>query len=478
MRIHNRSLIVAAGLAVSASVAHAQIANGGFETGAFAPAWTQFGNTGFTTVNALAAHSGAFGGRFGPTLPGGITQPVACNTGESVTVSFWFYAPGGNNTFTAALGGQNLVTIVNDTNPSFTFYTYTLNAPSTNPVLELTFLNPPDYSLIDDISVVVGTPFACCLQDGSCTLTNAAGCTLFGGVFHNNQTCGQVTCPPPATGACCSADGTSCQVVTQAACLTSGGVYAGDNITCAAANCRPAIFAETVEAGDLPGTATPVSGTGQPLVRISGAIDAGGDGDMFQFQVCDAAHFSATTAGGTTLDTILSLYTSDGTGVTWNDDEVGGPTLQSRITSQFVSAAGNGTYYIHVSQFNKIPYGNNGNIWINDGIAFPYRTERAPDGPGAPGPITGWNASTGTGLGSYAIAMTGSCFLGGGPAPCYANCDGSTSNPLLTANDFQCFLNFYAAANTIANCDASTGNPLLTANDFQCFLNKYAVGCT
>ena len=31
---------------------------------------------------------------------------------------------------------------------------------------------------------------------------------------------------------------------------------------------------------------------------------------------------------------------------------------------------------------------------------------------------------------------------------CYANCDGSTSSPRLTANDFQCFLNAYAAGCT------------------------------
>jgi hypothetical protein len=61
---------------------------------------------------------------------------------------------------------------------------------------------------------------------------------------------------------------------------------------------------------------------------------------------------------------------------------------------------------------------------------------------------------------------------------CYANCDGSTGNPLLTANDFQCFINKYAANDTYANCDGSTGSPLLTANDFQCFLNKYASGCS
>ncbi len=66
---------------------------------------------------------------------------------------------------------------------------------------------------------------------------------------------------------------------------------------------------------------------------------------------------------------------------------------------------------------------------------------------------------------------------GGAPA-CYANCDNSTSNPVLTANDFQCFLNHYAAGDSVANCDGSTSSPLLTANDFQCFLNKYAAGCS
>ncbi len=60
---------------------------------------------------------------------------------------------------------------------------------------------------------------------------------------------------------------------------------------------------------------------------------------------------------------------------------------------------------------------------------------------------------------------------------CYANCDGSLPNPVLTANDFQCFLNKYAAGEPYANCDGSLSTPMLTANDFQCFLNAYATGC-
>ncbi len=60
---------------------------------------------------------------------------------------------------------------------------------------------------------------------------------------------------------------------------------------------------------------------------------------------------------------------------------------------------------------------------------------------------------------------------------CYVNCDFSTGTPILTANDFQCFLNQFASNSMYANCDGSTGTPALTANDFQCFLSKYASGC-
>jgi outer membrane protein assembly factor BamB len=62
--------------------------------------------------------------------------------------------------------------------------------------------------------------------------------------------------------------------------------------------------------------------------------------------------------------------------------------------------------------------------------------------------------------------------------PCYANCDASTIAPILNVNDFTCFLNRFAAGESLANCDASTVAPVLNVNDFTCFLNRYAVGCT
>ncbi len=85
----------------------------------------------------------------------------------------------------------------------------------------------------------------------------------------------------------------------------------------------------------------------------------------------------------------------------------------------------------------------------------------------------------------------GTDIVGGSPAPtfnmtfslageftCYANCDASTTAPVLNVLDFTCFLNHFAAGDAIANCDASTTPPVLNVLDFTCFLNAFAAGCS
>ncbi len=62
-------------------------------------------------------------------------------------------------------------------------------------------------------------------------------------------------------------------------------------------------------------------------------------------------------------------------------------------------------------------------------------------------------------------------------SPCAANCDGSTTPPILNVNDFYCFLNRFAYGDWYANCDGSTVAPVLNVNDFLCFLNRFATGC-
>ena len=64
------------------------------------------------------------------------------------------------------------------------------------------------------------------------------------------------------------------------------------------------------------------------------------------------------------------------------------------------------------------------------------------------------------------------------PAPvCYANCDASTTTPILNVADFTCFLQRFAAGESYANCDGSTTAPTLNVADFTCFLQAFAAGC-
>ena len=86
-------------------------------------------------------------------------------------------------------------------------------------------------------------------------------------------------------------------------------------------------------------------------------------------------------------------------------------------------------------------------------------------------------AGTTVSAGPYTLA-TGFLATAGGPPPCYANCDGSTTPPILNVLDFGCFLNQFAAGDTRANCDGSTTVPVLNVLDFGCFLNRFAAGCS
>ncbi len=62
-------------------------------------------------------------------------------------------------------------------------------------------------------------------------------------------------------------------------------------------------------------------------------------------------------------------------------------------------------------------------------------------------------------------------------APCYANCDGNISAPLLSAADFVCFLGKFRSGDAYANCDGNTTPPTLSAADFVCFVGAFRAGC-
>jgi trimeric autotransporter adhesin len=85
------------------------------------------------------------------------------------------------------------------------------------------------------------------------------------------------------------------------------------------------------------------------------------------------------------------------------------------------------------------------------------------------------------GMPAMGLAARTSC-----SAACYANCDASTTEPILNVDDFTCFINEFAAAQSLppaqqissyANCDGSTVQPVLNVDDFTCFIIAFAQGC-
>lgn len=155
----------------------------------------------------------------------------------------------------------------------------------------------------------------------------------------------------------------------------------------------------------LPGQTTNGSGT---LTTISGTLINGSDVDVYAIYIEDEAAFSASTVGGTSIDSALYLFDAAGLGVCFSEDSIG---AQSTLTSTFVTA--NGLYYLAMSGWDYDPLNAGGlEIW-ND---TPWNIERAPDGPGAPGPLASWGGSSGA-SGAYSIFLTGVRYADEGPPP-------------------------------------------------------------
>lgn len=161
-------------------------------------------------------------------------------------------------------------------------------------------------------------------------------------------------------------------------------------------------WVEQGDAGDLPATAQVPAGV-NPLTSITGTFLAS-DADMYCIRIDNPQAFSATTCAVSTVDTQLWLFLPNGNGVSFNDDSPVPCGLQSTITGVFVSAPG--TYLLAISKYDRDAMNGANAIWLDT----PFNVERAPDGPGAPGPITGWAGTTTTG--NYRINLAGTSYCG------------------------------------------------------------------
>ncbi|MDH7570014.1 MAG: PEP-CTERM sorting domain-containing protein [Armatimonadota bacterium] len=189
-----------------------------------------------------------------------------------------------------------------------------------------------------------------------------------------------------------------------------------------------AVFAQTWsevgDAGDMPGTAQVVTGTG-PLTTIFGTITPGSgipyvapDADLYKIYISDPANFSASTVNAaTTMDTHLFLFRSDGTGVYANEDF--GPGIPGMGVPQSLLPSGHpyspisaGEYFLGIAGYRWDPVNADGNMFTEN-----QGTYQVVSGPNSPNPITGWGGLWYADYGTYRIDLTGAQYIPLTPPP-------------------------------------------------------------
>ncbi len=155
-------------------------------------------------------------------------------------------------------------------------------------------------------------------------------------------------------------------------------------------------FPEVGDAGQLPDTAQTVNSqtSGTSFDGISGTLADNNDVDLYQLFLTEGQAFTATTLGGSEVDTQLFLFDAGGLGVYGNDDTPG--VYQSTVpVNQPFTATASGTYYLGISSYNNDPLSPLGEI---------FKASGQPTSDISGSPLIAWDES-GFDSGAYTIAF-------------------------------------------------------------------------
>ena len=170
-----------------------------------------------------------------------------------------------------------------------------------------------------------------------------------------------------------------------------------------------ALHAQYVEVGDAGSSAATAQPTGnavsQPLTSIAGLISTTGDADFYLITIANPALFTATTVGGSVVDTQLYLFTANGTPVYLNDD-ANGTTLQSRLPAGSVLGPQTaGTYILGISVSGVDPVNSTNQTLFAPAI---FSTDLRGPASNTFGTVAGvFNNASFADSGTYSIFLTG-----------------------------------------------------------------------
>jgi|GEM_PF-1434960 len=174
------------------------------------------------------------------------------------------------------------------------------------------------------------------------------------------------------------------------------------------------LFTEIGDAGATLASANSLPAFGR-VDAIAGRLSSANDADIYRIYVNDPSGFSATTVGGTSLDTSLFLLNWNGSPAYLNDDDPGGLSLQSTLSAwNFTTPLSVGYYYLGVATSGFEPENINGQLLFAPFILSPTETRGEANGL-LPDTLFDFTSVSSTGeSGSYTVKLAG---VGAVPEP-------------------------------------------------------------
>jgi hypothetical protein len=337
---------------------------------------------------------------------------------------------------------------------------------------------------VDKTNPVVG---ACCFANGTCSELRGTSCAIAGGVYSGDGVaCATANCPQP--GACCLPEFT-CQILSSGECTTAGGVYQGNGSACALCPTAPAgsvalVFADGTT--NPPDVKAKLEATGLfPAVVMRNVQTPRPTPTL-----ADLSQFSAVMiwtnqsfSDGAAMGDVMADYIDAGGGVVVNMFTLGTATANRFLGGRWDAAyeiipeqggntSGGGEQSLGTVLVPGHPILAGVNTFSGGASSFrPTSTAMNPHGQ----LIAQW--TDGKTLIATSSTLPRRVDLGMFPPSTTVTSTGwnpTTDGARLMANAL-----LYAGRNLnmcYPNCDGSTTAPILNVQDFACFLNAFASG--